>query len=304
MADLERRLAETREQGVQATKEVQVAAQRIVHENTRLRQLLRLNGIGSEAIDAWVRQDDGLSGGQNLHPPTRQLGCTTECEKVRAIVFSIRDAWLMLSQDSTCSPTAKRVTTDIGRVQTGTCNSSSDAIASQAVATSTRACQTRLHSMESSVDADISTKSPAIPKDHTVYKSEQFPTVSHGVKLSSDISADLPTSRAHIPLPRTEAVIPPCKLLTLLAKDPAADITQRPLSPRSESEGCNSKNTNSSPDGVECSAAYKLLIQYATSEGKMDDIAKALEEGCTPTQGGGCKVKTKAIWEALDNVCQ
>jgi len=87
VADLERKLAETREQGVQATKEVQVAAQRIAHENTRLRELLRLNGIANEAIDAWVRQDDGQNLGQGLHPPEGQLGRNTECKKVCAIVF-------------------------------------------------------------------------------------------------------------------------------------------------------------------------------------------------------------------------
>ena len=68
---------------MQATKEVQIAAQRIVHENTRLRELLRLNGISSEAIDAWIRQEDG----QDLHPSVGQLGRRTECKKVRAIVF-------------------------------------------------------------------------------------------------------------------------------------------------------------------------------------------------------------------------
>jgi hypothetical protein len=45
-------------------------------------------------------------------------------------------------------------------------------------------------------------------------------------------------------------------------------------------------------------------MQYATSEEKMDHIAKALEEGCTPTQEGGCKVKNKVIWEILDGVCE
>jgi len=87
VSSLERKLAETREQSVQATKEVQVAAQRIVHENTRLRELLRLNGIGNEAIDAWVRQDYGQCGGQDLYPPAGRLGRNTGCKKVSAMVF-------------------------------------------------------------------------------------------------------------------------------------------------------------------------------------------------------------------------
>jgi len=158
--------------------------------------------------------------------------------------------------------------------------------------------------MESSAKADTSTKSPAIPKNHTVHESEQFSTVYSSPKLSSDISPDSPTSRVPISPPQTEPEIAPCKLLTLLAKNPAADITQLPLSSRSEEERCNSvNNADRSVDGVECSAAYKLLIQYATSEEKMDHIAKALEEGCTPTQEGGCKVKKKVVWEVLDDVC-
>ncbi|KAF2277001.1 uncharacterized protein EI97DRAFT_375533, partial [Westerdykella ornata] len=42
--DLERRVTEAREQGVQATKEVQLAAQRVVRENAGLRDLLRRSG--------------------------------------------------------------------------------------------------------------------------------------------------------------------------------------------------------------------------------------------------------------------
>jgi hypothetical protein len=57
-------------------------------------------------------------------------------------------------------------------------------------------------------------------------------------------------------------------------------------------------------DGVECSKAYKMLIHYATSEEKMDDIAKALETGCTPMKGGGCKVKSSTILRTLDNINQ
>ncbi len=53
--DLERQLAEMRDKGVQATKEVQLAAQRVARENARLRELLRQSGFDDERIDAFLQ---------------------------------------------------------------------------------------------------------------------------------------------------------------------------------------------------------------------------------------------------------
>ncbi|KXJ96204.1 hypothetical protein Micbo1qcDRAFT_158423 [Microdochium bolleyi] len=55
VADLERRLAESRQHGVQATREVQLAAQLVDRENASLRQLLNLAGFRHEEISAWLR---------------------------------------------------------------------------------------------------------------------------------------------------------------------------------------------------------------------------------------------------------
>jgi hypothetical protein len=55
--DLESKLAEYREQGVLATKEVQVAAQKVIRENAKLREMLRQTGYSAEDIDNWVNQD-------------------------------------------------------------------------------------------------------------------------------------------------------------------------------------------------------------------------------------------------------
>ncbi|KAK0741590.1 hypothetical protein B0T21DRAFT_359714 [Apiosordaria backusii] len=52
--DLESKLAEARETGIQATKEVQQAACQVVLENGRLRELLRLVGFADEEIDVWA----------------------------------------------------------------------------------------------------------------------------------------------------------------------------------------------------------------------------------------------------------
>jgi hypothetical protein len=96
----------------------------------------------------------------------------------------------------------------------------------------------------------------------------------------------------------------PCKLVTLLAKNPAADVTQVQLSAESDNQPRNISNSDDcKSDGIECSTAYKMLMQYATSEEKMDRIAAALESGCTPSGTGGCKVKKSVVWTALDEEC-
>jgi hypothetical protein len=97
-------------------------------------------------------------------------------------------------------------------------------------------------------------------------------------------------------------VTAPCKLLTLLAENPTADITQVPALTSSE-RGCGSNGTLDGLDGVECGVAYKMLMQYATSEEKMDEIAQALEEGCTLSEGGGCRVRKSVVWKVLDGAC-
>jgi hypothetical protein len=60
VTDLERRLTEARQQGVQATKEVQLAGKRVVRENLRLRELLHYAGFEDLAINEWVLQDKGI----------------------------------------------------------------------------------------------------------------------------------------------------------------------------------------------------------------------------------------------------
>ena len=47
-----------------------------------------------------------------------------------------------------------------------------------------------------------------------------------------------------------------------------------------------------------------MLMQFATTEAKLDTIAHALESGCVPNKGpgGGCKVRNEVVWKALDDV--
>lgn len=111
-------------------------------------------------------------------------------------------------------------------------------------------------------------------------------------------------------------MLPTCKLLTRLAENPSADITQVPASDLvttndapnpNEAQPCQDGETSASLGGViECRKAYDMLIQYATTEEKMDTIAQALETGCTKSGNGkgGCAVRSEVILQALDSVCR
>jgi hypothetical protein len=103
---------------------------------------------------------------------------------------------------------------------------------------------------------------------------------------------DSPTSHAKRP--------PPCKLLTRLAENPATDITQ--ISAPSSSVDPPQAAAGHGGD-VECGKAYEMLIRYATSEEKMDDIARALENGCKANGKGGCAIKSKVLLQTLDGMC-
>jgi hypothetical protein len=65
------------------------------------------------------------------------------------------------------------------------------------------------------------------------------------------------------------------------------------------------QDTYKATDGVPCSRAYRMLMHYATTDPKLDAVARTLEEGCVPHAGPGegCAVKNKMIWKALDELC-
>jgi hypothetical protein len=86
----------------------------------------------------------------------------------------------------------------------------------------------------------------------------------------------------------------PCKLMSRLAENPGADLTQIGV-PKLQVE-------ENGADGMECSKAYKMLIQFATTEEKLDIISQALESGCKKGPKGGCKVQNVAILNAIDKV--
>jgi len=110
----------------------------------------------------------------------------------------------------------------------------------------------------------------------------------HGQKESTP-----PNEQFIASLPIT-APLAPCKVLSRLAVDPGADVTQ----PNMEGEISDDQENG----GVECSKAHNMLMRFAISEEKLDVISQALEHGCVKNVTGGCKVRNEAIWKAIDDV--
>lgn len=253
MADLERKVADSREQGIQVTKEVQLAAQRVTRENARLKDLLRRTGYTDEVIDAWAREDYLQF---TEHP---QLVLTsTPADGMRQVA-------------SACdSQRGRELEPQDVSVKEG------------------KSVLVKTHE-----GGKCLTKSSLRMESHDKRSSES------PIKGSSAVCAKSSSSSQF-----SDSVGAPCKLVTLLAENPAADITQVQLLTESDHQQRNISNRDDcNLDGIECSAAYKMLIQYAASEEKMDRIAAALEGGCTPSATGGCEVKKSVVWAALDEEC-
>ncbi|KAH6704202.1 hypothetical protein BKA61DRAFT_184338 [Leptodontidium sp. MPI-SDFR-AT-0119] len=95
-------------------------------------------------------------------------------------------------------------------------------------------------------------------------------------------------------IPSLTIQLAPCKILTRLAENPSVDVTQLNI------VGGNAGDQEIG--GVECSKAHSMLMQFATTEEKLDVISQALEQGCVKNAGGGCKVRNEALWKAIDDV--
>jgi hypothetical protein len=244
--ELEQRLAQMREQGVQATKEVQLAARQVAEENSKLRALLKKSGHTDESITAWLSETGQVDGSQG-----RRLALQAKPRKPP------HDAV------SACPP-------DIGGFGgANVCENKAEA----PIKTSTSSRCSRL---------------------------SENPSRAISTTNTEDCSTAENSSLSEIANPATA----PCKLLTLLAENPATDITQIPLPSRlANQSGHAGEPKSSSSDGVDCATAYRMLIQHANSEEKLDRIAVALENGCTPSAGGGCSVKNSVVWKVLDEEC-
>jgi hypothetical protein len=243
--ELQRTVAETRERGIQVTKEVQLAAQGVARENAKLRDLLRWAGYTDDIIDAWVKGDTRLHNAERPQPVSRV--------------------------------TSK----EIGQKAPLTCGLQKE------------------RKLEAG-NVGVMDRQPILIKASG--SGERSDKECSPIKLPT-LSA-VPNEKSCSPIQHPNSAGAPCKLVTLLARNPAVDITQVPLPLESSKELHGiSKPEDCSADGIECSAAYSMLMQYATSSESMDRIATALESGCTPSAAGGCKVKKSVVWSTLDEEC-
>jgi hypothetical protein len=129
-----------------------------------------------------------------------------------------------------------------------------------------------------------------------------MPVVSSHIAGTSQVpEAETSSGTCH----DAKRIIPSCKLLSRLAENPAADITQAGSHLPSSSDGDSPQDARVSQRGagIECRKAYDMLIRFATTEEKMDTIARALESGCTKNGKVGCAVKTEVVLHALDGMC-
>ncbi|KAK4122330.1 hypothetical protein N657DRAFT_499685 [Parathielavia appendiculata] len=256
VADLERRLAEARAQGVKATKEVQSAARKVAAENGRLRELLRLAGFADKDIDGWATGDS--------------RDCTRRGEieqKARLCAAILASPEGLAAEEKTC-PSRKNIRQRESRAA---------------------------GAMPRNTDTALSIQEP-LAESGSSESHDSDPTVTAGpTPPTSEAATRTGTCAAR------GREIRPCKLLSLLAENPSADITQVPVHPRAADP---LHDTAQREGDVECGKAYEMLMQYATSEEKMDYVARALEAGCTANGKGGCAVKKKVVWEALDSMCE
>ncbi|KAF2421112.1 hypothetical protein EJ08DRAFT_683112 [Tothia fuscella] len=250
--DLERRVAQAQEQGMQATIAMQLTAQRVASENVRLRSFLRELGISDTIVESWVSKDTS-AGTKPLCPGSKPqmekmvkgTALSNQQEAERAEVNFENTSQAESSSSGTCirRPESRSAGPSFGPVRSNTLNKETP---NQVCA---RSCK------------------------------EQAPQ-------SQKETRNLATA------------VPPCR--QMLSPAEKALLSSR-LSNQSAA-GDDELEIDGS-DGVECSTAYRTLMQYATSQDKMDRITAALDYGCTPSGGGGCKVKSSVMWKVLDDEC-
>lgn len=143
--------------------------------------------------------------------------------------------------------------------------------------------------------ATTSATQDAVPSVLTRCAEVALPIQEIGPDAVNQEMSDLPqTGFISSPSSASTLQLPPCQILSRLAEDPTTDVTQTNSDDWESGEPENG--------GVECSQAHKLLMQFATTEEKLDVVSKALERGCVKKAGGGCKVKNEALWKAIDAV--
>jgi hypothetical protein len=117
-AELERKLRELQQEGVQATIEIQMSARKVAQENERLKKLLRHVGVEEEAINSWATEN-GDDDGENIDISLERLclrrAAEGACDQAIADRCDPRETELLdlgaitagvpLEQASPCCPT-------------------------------------------------------------------------------------------------------------------------------------------------------------------------------------------------------
>ena len=321
------------QEGVQAAIEIQLSARKVAEENKRLRRLLRHVGVHEETINSWDSErpclrsevygeavvnievsgqvEDYGAGATAPAALTEPDGCAVEtlppnCDSParNENLGTVKDSSLFkngelidsASLSSDITPDVRKIYANHQYRSSSPDGSNSSSIIPTPSAPCKRNCNSPARKGDSGNVKDFplsknieSINSASLLSDITPDDRKTYANHQHRIS-----SVDLPKSSGTIPTPSA-----PCKLLSHLTVNPAADITQMPLAP-DDREGNIVVD-----DGIPCARAYQMLIHYATSEPKLDAVAGILEEGCVPNEGpgGGCRVRSKTIMKALDDIC-
>lgn len=274
--------------GVRATIEVQQAARKVIHENKRLRALLWSVGVDKDTIDRSVGEQEGESSDEpdswRQRICSRKGTCGTGVSADPTVGDSRLQKHCTRGAVTASAPllNQERINPALPALTEHRERDSSDVYKSlQASRESLTLTEYRPPVDVAQPLFDASQESGDLESQHRCRR------ISQSGKSVSEASSIL-----HSPAP--------CKLLTRLAADPGADITQIPT----ESDEGELDPTRA-PDGMSCTSAYRMLMHYATTEPKLDAVAHVLEKGCMPfgKPGQGCMVKDKTIWKALDDIC-
>ena len=265
-ADLEHRLRQLEQEGVRASIEIQCAAKKVAEENIYLRELLLAIGIDCSTVNDWITRKKSCNDVKDVGGSHRHEIATGDsiCNEGKQ-----RDPSGAPLSQSQCS-----LPRNIGR-------QSSSSPLSDPIPKSTD------RSSAISEDSGVTNRFSSPPWNKSTLEENRQENGSH--------DAGLP------PSPQGEGSSPPpsapCKLLTRLTTNPGSDVSMILAGAEMGQKG------DSAEGGLSCESAYKLLMRYATSDEKIEALARSLEEGCVPNSGGGCKVKNETLAQALLDSC-
>ena len=317
------------QEGVQAAIEIQLSARKVAEENKRLRRLLRHVGVHEETINSWdsdserpcLRSELYGEAVVNIEVPG-QAGATAPAALTEPDDCAVgtlppnydspaRKGNLSTAKESSLfkngelvdrASLSSDITHDVRKLYANhqyRSSSPDGSNSSSIIRTPSAHCKRNCNFPDRKGDSSTLKDSPLSKSRESIdsanLQSDITPNdwqtdANHQHRVSS---VDVPSCD---PIPTPSA---PCKLLSRLTVNPTADLTQIPLAP-ADREGNIAVD-----DGIPCARAYQMLIHYATSEPKLDAVAGILEEGCVPNEGpgGGCRVRSKTIMKALDDVC-